>query len=48
MVAYTWTGRRDLNRHKKSWLRGACRERRIKPKGMTRRQMVEALLKRGR
>jgi hypothetical protein len=46
--AYTWTGRADLTEHKKSWLRGACRERKIKPKGMTRRQMVAALLTHGR
>jgi hypothetical protein len=46
--AYTWAhGRSELAAHKKAWLRAACRERRIDPKGMNRRQMIKALLKRG-
>ena len=47
--AYTWGGGRgDLTDRKTSWLRAACRERKIKPKGLTRRQMIDALLKHGR
>jgi hypothetical protein len=46
--AYTWThGRSELAKHKKSWLRAACRERKISPKGLTRREMIKALAKRG-
>ena len=45
--AFTWSGRRDLTGHKTSWLRAACRERKIKPKGLTRRQMIDALIKHG-
>ena len=47
--AYTWSGGRgDLTDRKTSWLRAACRERKIKPKGLTRRQMIDALFKHGR